>query len=116
MGKGGEVFIFDMGEPVKIYDLAVNMIRLAGMVPGEDIQIEYTGIRPGEKLYEDLFADQEKVEHTHHKKIMIGKVQQYAFIQIERMIEQIASLDAGVSKLQIEEMINRFVPEFKKNL
>lgn len=74
MGNGGEVFIFDMGEPVRIKDLAYNMIRLAGLIPEKEIPIVYTGIRTGEKLYEDLFADQEKVAQTHHKKIMIGKI------------------------------------------
>ncbi len=114
MGKGGEVFIFDMGQPVKISDLATNMIRLAGLVPHQDIQIEYTGIRPGEKLYEDLFADQEKVEHTHHKKIMIGKVQQYDYAQIETLLKQLDTLYPAASPLQIQEFIASFVPEYKR--
>ena len=115
MGKGGEVFIFDMGQPVKIVDLAVNMIRLAGMVPGDDIQIEYTGIRPGEKLYEDLFADQEKVEHTHHKKIMIGKVQQYPYVQMEALLARIDALQPGATVQEMRELILSFVPEYKMN-
>lgn len=72
MGKGGEIFIFDMGEPVKILDLAKKMIRLAGFVPDKDIQIKFVGLRPGEKLYEELLTDSSKTLPTHHKKIMIA--------------------------------------------
>jgi FlaA1/EpsC-like NDP-sugar epimerase len=74
MGKGGEIFVFDMGDPVRIYDLAVKMIRLSGFVPNKDIQIIETGLRPGEKLYEELLTDTEKTLPTHHPKIMIAKV------------------------------------------
>ena len=69
MGKGGEIFVFDMGEPVKIADLANNMILLSGLVPGKDIKIVYTGLRPGEKLYEELLTDKETTLPTHHPKI-----------------------------------------------
>src|SRR5690606_31914577 len=72
MGKGGEIFIFDMGEAVKIMDLATKMIRLAGFIPEEDIAIEVTGLRPGEKLYEELLSDKAKTLPTHHEKIMIA--------------------------------------------
>ena len=74
MGKGGEIFVFDMGEPVKIADLANKMIKLAGLIPGKDIRIEFTGLRPGEKLYEELLNKNEEVIPTHHKKIMISRV------------------------------------------
>ncbi len=73
MGKGGEIFVFDMGKPVKIIDLASNMIRLSGFIPNEDIKIEFTGLRPGEKLYEELLADKENTQPTHHQKIMIAR-------------------------------------------
>ena len=73
MGKGGEIYVFDMGSPVRIADLADRMIRLSGMEPGEDIEIKYTGLRPGEKLYEELLADQEGTLPTHHPRILIGK-------------------------------------------
>ena len=73
MGKGGEIFVFDMGKPVKILDLAKNMIRLSGFIPEIDIPIEFTGLRPGEKLYEELLADKENTQPTHHQKIMIAK-------------------------------------------
>jgi FlaA1/EpsC-like NDP-sugar epimerase len=114
MGKGGEVFIFDMGAPVKIYDLAVNMIRLAGLVPHEDIPIEFTGVRPGEKLYEDLFADQERAEHTHHKKIMIGKVKQYRYADMELLLKQLAGMKQTETKEAILELIRRMVPEYNQ--
>ena len=73
MGKGGEIFVFDMGKPVKILNLAKQMIRLSGFVPDVDIKIEFTGLRPGEKLYEELLADAENTQPTHHEKILIAK-------------------------------------------
>jgi len=73
MGKGGEIFVFDMGKPIKILDLANNMIRLSGLRPNIDIAIEFTGLRPGEKLFEELLADKENTQPTHHQKIMIAK-------------------------------------------
>lgn len=73
IGKGGEIFVFDMGSPIKIFDLAKQMIRLSGLIPEEDIKIEFTGLRPGEKLYEELLADQETTIKTHHEKIMVGQ-------------------------------------------
>lgn len=72
-GKGGEIFILDMGEPVKIDELAKNLIRLSGFEPGKDIDIEYTGLRPGEKLYEELLMDEEVYEKTQNQHINIGK-------------------------------------------
>jgi len=73
MGNGGELYVFDMGQPVKIHDLAVNLIKLSGLIPNKDIQIVETGLRPGEKLYEELLADTEKVKPTHHKQIFIAQ-------------------------------------------
>ncbi|MBU6157946.1 MAG: polysaccharide biosynthesis protein [Bacteroidetes bacterium] len=113
MGQGGEVFIFDMGEPVKIYDLAMNMIRLAGLVPGVDIPITFTGIRPGEKLYEDLFADQEQVKQTHHKKIMIGKVKKYSLEEMQTLISELNAFDRIPDKETVKQIIRRVVPEYK---
>ena len=85
MGKGGEIFVFDMGESVKIADLAKKMIRLAGLMPDKDIEIAYTGLRPGEKLYEELLNDQENTVPTHHEKIMIGKVRPAVYEEINTM-------------------------------
>jgi FlaA1/EpsC-like NDP-sugar epimerase len=74
MGKGGEIYVFDMGRPVRIADLADRMIRLSGKEPGRDIEVRYTGLRPGEKLFEELLASQEDTQPTHHPRILIGRV------------------------------------------
>lgn len=92
MGHGGEIFLFDMGEPVKIYDLARRMILLAGLRPGEDIQIVETGLRPGEKLYEELLNDKETTLPTDNDKIMIAKVRKYDFMTILPHIEAMIDL------------------------
>lgn len=113
MGKGGEVFIFDMGEPVKIRDLAVNMIRLSGFIPEVDIPIMYTGIRPGEKLYENLFADQEQIAQTHNKKIMIGKVQQCSPEKLEAFYQAIGTVEPLPPTSTIKEWIRGIVPEYQ---
>jgi FlaA1/EpsC-like NDP-sugar epimerase len=86
MGQGGEIFIFDMGESVKIYDLAVKMIKLSGLTLGKDIAIEFIGLRPGEKLYEELLATAENTKPTPHKKIMIADVIKYDYPDIEKEI------------------------------
>ncbi|PTT67957.1 polysaccharide biosynthesis protein, partial [Chryseobacterium sp. HMWF001] len=86
MGHGGEIFVFDMGEPVKILDLARRMIKLSGFEPNIDIKIIYTGLRPGEKLYEELLSDDAKTLPTHNEKIMISKDPSMAFSEIESMI------------------------------
>ena len=112
MGKGGEIFIFDMGHSVKIDDLAKKMVQLSGLTLGKDIQIEYTGLRPGEKLYEELLNDQENTTHTHHPKIMIAKVKEYDFNVIEKQIaELIALFDSQNNELLVTKM-KQIVPEF----
>lgn len=78
MGKGGEIFIFDMGEPVKIADLAKRMIELSGLQVDKDIEIKYTGLRPGEKLYEELLSNKENTKETPHEKIRVAAVREYA--------------------------------------
>jgi FlaA1/EpsC-like NDP-sugar epimerase len=94
MGEGGEIFVFDMGKSVKIYDLAVKMIKLSGLTLGKDIAIEFTGLRPGEKLYEELLATAENTKPTPHKKIMIADVRRYDYQDIEKEISHlIASKD-----------------------
>lgn len=113
MGEGGEIFIFDMGQPVKIYDLAIRMISLSGLRPGEDIKIVETGLRPGEKLYEELLNDKERTMATHHNKIMIAKVRIYDYIGVLQHIERLHQLtDAGDYHDIIAEM-KMIVPEFK---
>ncbi|MCH4823820.1 polysaccharide biosynthesis protein [Gramella lutea] len=115
MGKGGEIFVFDMGEPVKIMDLAIKMIKLAGYQPNKHIKVRITGLRPGEKLYEELLNDECSTLPTHHKKIMIGQdvVRNYALIneKIEKIINSATKLknDKVVAKLK------ELIPEFKSN-
>ena len=92
MGKGGEIFVFDMGDPVKIADLANMMIKLEGLVPGRDIRIEFTGLRPGEKLYEELLNKNEEVIPTHHKKILISKVNKIGLNTIFRNVAQLIEI------------------------
>ena len=84
MGHGGEIYVLDMGEPIKINYLAEQMIRLSGLIPNEDIDIEYTGLRPGEKMYEELFYDSEIREETQHNKIYIAKHHQLKVTEVFR--------------------------------
>ncbi|MEO8149018.1 MAG: nucleoside-diphosphate sugar epimerase/dehydratase [Bacteroidia bacterium] len=115
IGNGGEIFIFDMGIPVKISDLAKKMIMLSGLQLGKDIKIEYTGLRPGEKLYEELLNDKENTLPTHHHKILIAKVHEYEFAQIkEQVSELITLLKSGDNFLLVKKMKN-IVPEFISN-
>ena len=112
MGTGGEVFVFEMGEPVKIYDLAKNMIRLAGFIPEKDIKISFIGTREGEKLYEELFVDEDKMLPTHHPKIKIGKVKQYEITYLNNCIQKLYEI-AGDEDIQIiKEALKSIVPEF----
>jgi FlaA1/EpsC-like NDP-sugar epimerase len=112
MGKGGEIFVFDMGKPVKIIDLAKRMIHLAGLVPEKDIEVVYSGLRPGEKLYEELLNDEENTLPTHHEKIMIGKVRQYVFNQIENQIHDLLTQAAINDNRQVVLQMKAMVPEF----
>ncbi|WP_316802121.1 nucleoside-diphosphate sugar epimerase/dehydratase [Pedobacter nototheniae] len=113
MGKGGEIFVFDMGKSVKIVELAKKMIRLAGLEPNVDVKIEYSGLRPGEKLYEELLNDNENTMTTHHEKIMIGKVREYIFEDVENQIyELILSARSGNDR-QVVMNMKKLVPEFK---
>jgi len=115
MGKGGEIFLFDMGEPVKIDDLAKKMIQLAGLKLGTDIEINYSGLRPGEKLYEELLASKENNLPTHHEKIMIGKVRMYDYSDVRRVVEDLlSSLHLEDNKLLVRRM-KYMVPEFISN-
>ncbi|SDS78926.1 NDP-sugar epimerase, includes UDP-GlcNAc-inverting 4,6-dehydratase FlaA1 and capsular polysaccharide biosynthesis protein EpsC [Gillisia sp. Hel1_33_143] len=113
MGKGGEIFVFDMGEPVKIMDLAIKMIKLAGYTPDKHIKIKITGLRPGEKLYEELLNDECKTLPTHHKKIMIGvdKVQDYEFIneKINKIIKSANNLKNDKVVAKLKELIPEFI-------
>ena len=112
-GTGGQIYVFDMGEPVKIYDLAEKMIRLAGKKPNRDIEIQETGLRPGEKLYEELLANSENTIPTENKKIMIAKVRTYDFADIEPKIDKLieASQTSG-STFVIVKLLKNLIPEY----
>ncbi|MDQ1141138.1 polysaccharide biosynthesis protein [Pedobacter agri] len=113
MGKGGEIFVFDMGKSVKIVELAKKMIRLAGLEPNVDIMIEYSGLRPGEKLYEELLNDNENTLSTHHDQIMIGKVREYNFEEVERQIYELIASAKSDHDRQVVIHMKKLVPEFK---
>ena len=115
MGNGGEVFLFDMGEPIKILDLAKKMIKLAGLIPAKDIDIQFTGLRPGEKLYEELLNKEEEVIPTHNKKILIAKVMQYDYEHISNSIEKLISLAMMNKDEDVVKQMKRIVPEYISN-
>jgi len=113
ISRGGEIFLFDMGKSVKIIDLAKKMIKLSGLEIGKDIQIKYTGLRPGEKLYEELLNDKENTIPTHHSKIMIAKVRTYDFDQVKWEIQQLILLQKEHNNMEIVKKMKEIVPEFK---
>jgi FlaA1/EpsC-like NDP-sugar epimerase len=113
MGKGGEIYIFDMGESVKILDLAKKMISLSGLVLGKDIQIVFTKLRPGEKLYEELLATKENTIETKNKKIKIAKVREYDFGEIQLQIDELIALIHCNENMKIVKQMKNMVPEFK---
>jgi FlaA1/EpsC-like NDP-sugar epimerase len=112
MGKGGEIFLFDMGDSIKIVDLAKKMIKISGLTLGRDIQIVYTGLRPGEKLYEELLNDLENTLPTHHPKIMIAKVRQYEFERVRKDIHQLMKMMEQSDIESIVLKMKNMVPEF----
>ena len=115
IGKGGEIFIFDMGEPVKIIDLAKKMIQLSGLQLDKDIKIEISGLRPGEKLYEELLANAENTVPTHHPKILIAKVREYEFEEVSKEIETLISLFDKQNNNAIVSKMKQIVPEYISN-
>ena len=113
IGKGGEIFVFDMGEPVKIVDLAVNMIRLSGYEPWKDIEIEFTGLRPGEKLFEEVLSHKEEILPTYHEKIKVAKVEHCDFKnEVIKVIEALHDI-YGISDSEIIELFESLVPEYR---
>ncbi|AYZ34624.1 polysaccharide biosynthesis protein [Chryseobacterium indologenes] len=115
MGQGGEIFVFDMGEPVKILDLAKRMIKLSGFEPNIDIKIIYTGLRPGEKLYEELLSDNAKTLPTHNEKIMVSKDPTIGFVEIDLLTKQITKASLRRDKVEVVKLLKMIVPEFRSN-
>lgn len=115
MGNGSEIFVFDMGESVKIYDLAKKMVKLSGLELGKDIEIKITGLRPGEKLYEELLTNEENTLPTHHPQIMIAKVREYNFEEISEHISTLTSMFADQNNEEIVKLMKWIVPEFRSN-
>lgn len=115
MGNGGEIYLFDMGSPVKIYDLAKKMIRLHGLVPNEDIQIKVVGLRQGEKLYEELLATKENTIPTHHEKIMVAKVRSVDFESVKTQIHEMLYQLNEESETALVGRMKALVPEFISN-
>jgi FlaA1/EpsC-like NDP-sugar epimerase len=113
MGKGGEIFIFDMGKSIKILDIVKNMIRLSGLEIDKDIKIKYVGLRPGEKLFEELLCDKENTLPTHNPKIMIAKVATTDFLEISEHIIHFENLIFSNNILEIVKLMKLIIPEYK---
>ncbi len=112
-GKGGEIFIFDMGKSVKIVDLAKKMIKLSRLELGKDIEIQYTGLRPGEKLYEELLNNEENTQKTHHEKIMIAQVREYDINEVSKSISDLIDSLKEINNELLVSKMKALVPEFK---
>ena len=114
--KGGEIFVLDMGEPVKIKDLAENLIRLSGLVPGKDIKIEYTGLRPGEKLFEELLMNEEGMKKTKNKKIYIGSSIKFDQDEFNKQLKLLYEYSQTNNEVMIEQTLIKMVPTFNHKL
>ena len=113
MGEGGEIYVFDMGKAEKIVDLAEKMIMLSGYVPNQDIRIVYVGLRPGEKLYEELLANEENTLPTHHPKILRAKVRDYEPGYVAEKIDELLGLLNEADDFAIVAKMKEIVPEFQ---
>jgi FlaA1/EpsC-like NDP-sugar epimerase len=113
LGKGGEIFIMDMGAPVRIVDLARDLIRLSGFIPAKDIEIRFTGIRPGEKLFEELALSEENARKTGHPQIFIGRLKAPAWAEINRQVEELGALAACPDPARIRAKFKEIVPEYE---
>jgi FlaA1/EpsC-like NDP-sugar epimerase len=113
MGKGGEIFILDMGEPVKIVDLARDLIELSGFRAGEDIEIQVTGARPGEKLFEELALEEEGAERTGHPKVYVGRIKPRPWAEILSFMSELERATLVPDGAKIREIFGRFVPEYE---
>ena len=115
--KGGEIFVLDMGEPVKIYDMAIKLIKLSGLEPNVDIQIKVTGLRPGEKLYEELLMSEEGLQATKHDKIHVAEPMQIDMNMIEEKLAELRGLLENCNneqKDEIKKVIKEVVPTFRE--
>lgn len=113
--KGGEIFVLDMGEPIKIYDLAENLIKLSGFEPNKDIKIEVTGLRPGEKLYEELLMNEEGLMKTKHKKIFIGKPGDFELGDISSKVDNLLKVAISGNDILLKERLKEYVPTYKES-
>jgi FlaA1/EpsC-like NDP-sugar epimerase len=111
MGRGGEIFILDMGDPIRILDLARDAIWLSGLKPYEDIEIVFTGVRPGEKLFEELDMKEEQVSRTRHPKIFIGKIAAYPSAKIVWALDRLKCLSQSGDELALREFLTSLLPE-----
>ena len=112
MGNGGEIFVFDMGEPVKIADLAKRMIALSG---AKNVEIKYTGLREGEKLYEEVLNELEGTKPTFHEKIRIASVREYDYDEVNRDIEELVDMSKRYDNMTTVKKMKEIVPEYKSN-
>ncbi len=112
MGEGGEIFIFDMGESVKIIDLAKQMVKLSGLELGKDIQITFSGLRPGEKLYEELLATKENTMPTHHPRIMIAKVREYDWQTVSEKTQELTKIYEFQDNKEAVKLLKEMIPEY----
>lgn len=115
MGQGGEIYVFDMGKAVKIYDLACKMIQLSGLELGKDIDIQVVGLRPGEKLYEELLNTQENTLPTHHPKILVGRVREYDHELVKSQLDKLSDALVHQNEFEIVRLMKDMVPEYKSN-
>jgi FlaA1/EpsC-like NDP-sugar epimerase len=116
--NGGEIFVLDMGQPVKIYDLAVTLIKLSGLEPNVDIPIEIVGLRPGEKLYEELLMDEEGLTKTDHEKIFIAKPMNITMDNISKKLDELTSIlnEEDYNEIKLKDVMHRVVPTYVSKL
>jgi len=115
IAKGGEIFVLDMGQPVKIYDLAVDLIKLSGLKLNEDIEIEITGLRPGEKLYEELLMDEEGLIDTRYEKIRIGQPCKIDYVSLKQSIAELTLILNSSDKKELIRRVKKIVTTYKDN-
>ena len=115
MGRGGEIFAFDMGESIRIAELARNMIRLSGFEPDREIAIRYTGLRPGEKLFEEVLSREEQSIPTHHPRIVVARVREYPHQQVKNQVDHLVLLFDEQDNLRIVKALKELVPEYISN-